>query len=155
LLKKVGVTLTVLSDNEIIAASSSGDLCISPFYKERLTPAGYDFASNSEVDLVPQDHKLISSLESIELGAQILAIIHLKSSLSREGLFGSFAIIDPGYRGKLTLSVYNAGNKVIHIEKNEPIVQVIFIRTGEPSRHPYVGKYQDSQGIAYSKRKVL
>jgi len=129
-------------------------LNIIPFSKERLAPAGYDFASHSAIDLNPKDHKLVLSLESIELGAQILATIHLKSSFSREGLVGSFAIIDPGYRGKLTLSLYNAGTRVICIKEKEPIVQIVFHRTGEPSSQPYDGKYQDSHGIIHSKRNV-
>jgi dCTP deaminase len=144
----------VLSDKEILVALEKRMLNIIPFSKERLTSAGYDFASLSATDLRLGSHKLISTLESIELSAQILATIHLKSSFAREGVIGSFAIIDPGYKGKLTLSVYNAGTSVIHIKENEPIVQVVFHRTGEPSTQPYNGKYQNSQEIIYSKRNV-
>lgn len=146
--------LTVLSDKEILVALQKRTLSIIPFYKERLTPAGYDFASFSAIDLSPKSHELIATSESVELSGQILATIHLKSSFAREGVIGSFAVIDPGYKGKLTLSVYNAGSSVIHIKENEPIVQIVFHRTGEPSTQPYKGKYQNTQGIAYSKRNA-
>jgi dCTP deaminase len=145
--------LTVLSDREILAALSKGMLRIAPFSKERLSPGGYDFGSDSVIDLSPKNHKLILTSESIELSAQILATIHLKSSLAREGVIGSFAIIDPGFKGRLTLLLYNAGTTTVHIEKNEPIVQIVFNRTGEPSDHPYTGKYQNSYKIIQSRRR--
>ncbi len=144
----------MLSDKEILVALQKRTLSIIPFCKERLTPAGYDFASFSAIDLNPRSHKLIATLESVELSVQILATIHLKSSFAREGVIGSFAVIDPGYKGKLTLSLYNTGTSVIHIKENEPIVQIVFHRTGEPSSQPYNGKYQNTQGISYSKRNV-
>jgi deoxycytidine triphosphate deaminase len=72
--------LAVLSDKEILAALERGILKIIPFSKERLNPAGYDFASDAVVHFAPKDHKLVLSSESIELSAQILATIHLKSS---------------------------------------------------------------------------
>lgn len=144
----------MLSDREILEALSKGMLSIVPFSKERLTPAGYDFASYSTIDLYPKVQKLILTSESIELSAHILATIHLRSSLAREGVIGSFAIIDPGFRGRLTLSLYNAGTTVVHIGKYEPIVQVTFHKTGEPSFHPYKGKYQNSHKIIPSRRSV-
>lgn len=146
------MNLTVLSDKEILGALQKKTLNIIPFFEKRLTPAGYDFASFSAMALGPKNHNLIATSESVELSGQILATIHLKSSFAREGVIGSFSVIDPGYKGRLTLSVYNAGSRVIHIKENEPIVQVVFHRTGEPSAQPYHGKYQDAQGVAYSKR---
>jgi dCTP deaminase len=148
------VNLSVLSDREILASLSKRALNITPFSKERLTPAGYDLASLLTIDLNAKDHKLISTLESVELGAQILATIHLKSSFTREGLIGSFAIIDPGYKGKLTLSLYNAGTSIIHIKENEPVVQIVFYKIGKPSTQPYSGKYQNSNGVVSSKRNM-
>lgn len=144
----------MLSDKEILVALRKRTLNIIPFHKERLTPAGYDFASFSAIDLSPKSHKLIATSEAVELSNQILATIHLKSSFAREGVIGSFAVIDPGYKGKLTLSLYNIGTSVIHIKENEPIVQTVFHRTGKPSTRPYNGKYQNAQGIAYSRRNT-
>lgn len=144
--------MTVLSYGEIIAAMKKGELHIVPFSKERLTPAGYDFASDLKFDLAPKEQKLVMTSECIDLSASILATIHLKSSLTREGMMGSFAIIDPGFRGKLTLCLHNSGKKVITVEKNESIVQLVFHRTGKPSAHPYEGKYQNSFKIVKSLR---
>jgi len=145
--------MTVLSDGQIVEAMKNGMLKISPFSSERLTPSGYDFSSSLEIALNPKERKLIPTLETVELSSSLIATIHLKSSFVREGIMASFAIIDPGFRGQLTLSFYNAGDEVVKIDKNEPIVQVVFHFLGAESNKPYHGKYQDSSGIVESKRK--
>lgn len=145
--------MTVLSDQRIIEALKSGTLKINPFSVEKLNPAGYDFSSSSRFLLNPKEWKLISTLETVELSSSLIATIHLKSSLAREGIMGSFAIIDPGFRGQLTLSIYNAGNNIVKIDRNEPIVQVVFHFMETQSDIPYHGNYQDSLGVVESKRK--
>jgi dCTP deaminase len=128
-------------------------MVIKPFLKDRLTPAGYDFSSGIACALYPKQQKLIVTAEYLEIPADVLGTIYLKSSLCREALIGGFAVIDPGFRGKLTLSLFNSGESAVHIDKNEPLVQVIFHKTGEPASNPYKGKYQDSIGLVKSKRK--
>lgn len=129
-------------------------MVIEPFLKGRLTPAGYDFSSGVACDLPPKQQTLIVTAEHLEVPADVLGTIYLKSSLCREAIIGGFAVIDPGFRGKLTLSLFNAGASIVHIDKNEPLIQVVFHKTGEPSSNPYNGRYQDSSGIVESKRKT-
>ena len=145
--------MTALSDSEILFSVSNNSIIIKPFSKERLTPAGYDFSSGTSFDLDPKKQKLVATAEHLELSSDLLGTLHLKSSLCREAVIGSFAVIDPGFRGNLTLSLYNSGEKTIQIEKNEPLIQVVFHRLGDPSINPYHGKYQDSSGLVESKRK--
>lgn len=144
--------MTVLSDKEIMNALKTKKIHIAPFSTENLTSAGYDFSAGSSIELRPKEQKLISTSEFIGLDAQTLATIHVKSSLAREGISGSFAVIDPGFRGRLTLSLCNLGTSIVRINQNEPIVQIIFHSTGEPCAHPYRGRYQDSRGVVGSRR---
>lgn len=144
----------MLSDSEILLEIEKRGIIITPFSKMRVTPAGYDFSSQSDVELKAKEQKLLTTLEFVQLCDHILATIHLKSSLCREGVVGSFAIIYSGFRGQLTLSLFNAGLAAVRIDKNEPIVQIVFHGTGKPAMNPYRGKYQDSSGIVGSKRKA-
>ena len=146
--------MTILSDSEILFLLSNYKMVIEPFSKHRLTPAGYDFSSGVACDLHPKQQKLIVTAEHLEMPADVLGTIYLKSSLCREALIGGFAVIDPGFRGKLTLSLFNSGESTVHIGKNEPLIQVVFHKTGEPSSNPYNGRYQDSLGLVKSKRKT-
>jgi dCTP deaminase len=146
--------MTILVDKEILHLVESKRIIIAPFLKQNLTTAGYDFSSGISCDLNPKQQKLIVTAERLEIPANILGTIHLKSSLCREGLIGSFAVIDPGFRGNLTLLLFNSGDSSIRINKNEPIAQIIFHKTEGTSSKPYNGRYQDSVGLVESRRKI-
>jgi dCTP deaminase len=144
--------MTILSDIELLFLISNKQMVIDPFSKDRLTPAGYDFSAGDACDLPPKKQTLIVTAEHLEVPSDVLGTIYLKSSLCREALIGGFAVIDPGFRGKLTLSLFNTGESTVHIDKNEPLIQVVFHKTGEPCSNPYNGRYQDSLGLVESKR---
>ena len=144
--------MTVLSDKEILDHLKKGEIKISPFEVSRLNPAGYDLRSSSEVVIKPKQYELTATLERVELGLDVTASLHIRSSLAREGVIGSFAVVDPGFRGQLTLNLHNDGEKEITIRRGEPIVQIVFHRLGSPARKGYSGIYQNSRGVVPSKR---
>jgi len=145
----------VLSDEEILERLKRGEIKIIPFEASCLNPAGYDLRSSSEVFIKPKQYELTATLETIELGLKVMASLHIRSSLAREGIIGSFAVVDPGFRGQLTLNLHNVGEKEITIRKGEPMVQIVFHKLGSPARKGYGGLYQNSRGIVPSKRQKL
>jgi dCTP deaminase len=145
----------VLSDEEILEHLKNGDIKIAPFEASCLNPGGYDLRSSSEVTIKPKQHELTATLETVELGLKITGSLHIRSSLAREGIIGSFAVVDPGFHGQLTLNLHNAGEKEITIKEGEPIVQIVFHKLGSAARKGYSGLYQNSRGIVPSKRQKL
>jgi dCTP deaminase len=143
----------VLSDKEIIEHLKREDIKITPFEISCLNPAGYDLRSSREVVIKPKQYELTATLETVELGLKVTASLHIRSSLAREGVIGSFAVVDPGFRGQLTLNLHNVGKKEITIREGEPIVQIVFHKLGSTARKGYGGIYQNSRGIVPSKRK--
>lgn len=142
----------MLSDEEILEHLRRGEIKITPFETSCLNPAGYDLRSSSEVVIKPKQYELTATLETVELGLKTMASLHIRSSLAREGIIGSFAVVDPGFRGQLTLNLHNAGEKKIMIREGEPIVQIVFHKLGSMARKGYTGLYQNSKGIVQSKR---
>ena len=142
----------MLSDEEILEHLKRGEIKITPFETFCLNPAGYDLRSSSEVVIKPKQYELTATLETVELGLKVTASLHIRSSLAREGIIGSFAVVDPGFRGQLTLNFHNVGEKEIIIRKGEPIVQIVFHKLGSPPKKGYSGLYQNSIGIVPSKR---
>ena len=142
----------VLSDNEITSALTKGELKISP-NGFRLNPAGVDLRVDRNIRLKPKHHSLVASIESVELSNHIVGLLHLRSSLAREGLFASLALVDPGFRGQLTVSLYNSGDSAVNLAKGERFIQLSLLRLGMPARHSYVGKYQNSRGVVKSRRR--
>jgi dCTP deaminase len=87
------------------------------------------------------------------LSENFLGILHIRSSLAREGVIASLALVDPGFRGQLTVSLYNAGDRYVRLRKGERFIQLSLFRLGTPATHAYAGKYQNSRGVVRSGRR--
>ena len=128
------------------------ELEISPFSFNNLTSAGYDLRAYKNVKLKPMEHTLVATLERVKLSLKLIGLLFIKSSLAREGIFASLAVVDPGFNGQLTISLFNSTNKLIQINEKEPFVQIVFFKLIEEAKMGYEGKYQHSKGIVKSKR---
>src|SRR6266581_2504000 len=141
-----------LSDNEIIGAIKTGLFHIVP-RNPKLNPAGIDLRADRSLVLRPGQQKLVATIERVELSENFLGILHIRSSLAREGIVASLALVDPGFRGQLTVSLHNAGDRLVSLRKGERFIQLSLLRLGMPARHSYVGKYQNSGGVVKSRRR--
>ena len=141
-----------LSDLEITSAIKTGDLKITP-KGFRVNPAGIDLRIDREITLEPKKQSLVASIETVELSENFVGFLHLRSSLAREGLFASLALVDPGFRGQLTVSLYNSGDSGVHLAKGERFIQLSIVRLGKPAIKRYSGRYQNSSGVVASRRR--
>ena len=141
-----------LSDLEIASAIRAGDLKIAP-KGFRVNPAGVDLRVDRNVILEPKKQLLVASIETVELSEHLVGFLHLRSSLAREGLFASLALVDPGFRGQLTVSLYNAGDSAVNLAHGERFIQLSITRLGKPAINKYSGRYQDSSGAVASRRR--
>jgi dCTP deaminase len=141
-----------LSDSEIREALARRSLVIDPFDETRLNPAGYDLRLDDEVMLAPSEHRLVSTKERVELGRDLVGLLHIRSSLAREGILASLALVDPGFRGQLTISLFNSGGNAAQLKAGERFVQLTLLRLGRQAAAKYEGRYQDSRGVVGSRR---
>ena len=142
----------MLSDTEILKHLENGEVKLEPFESSCLNPAGYDLRSSKTVILKPKHYELVATLETVELGLNVTAYLHIRSSLAREGVIGSFAVVDPGFRGQLTLNLHNVSEKEVTLREGERIVQIVFHKLGNVAQKGYNGSYQNSKGIVSSRR---
>jgi len=143
-----------LSDTNIMKSIRDGLVNIDPFEDSSLGPAGYDLRADEEVILRPNEQKLAATFERVELSPSLLGILHLRSSFAREGIFASLALVDPGFRGQLTVSLLNMGRDEVKIDRGEPFLQLTLIKLSSGSSKSYEGRYQGSCGIVKSKRTI-
>ena len=113
-----------------------------------LGPAGYDIRIDKKVILRPGAFALAATVERFDMCDDILAIVHDKSSWARKGLSVFNTVIEPGWRGYLTLELKNQGPHELTIEAEAPIAQVVFHVLDEPAETPYRGRYQDQKSGA-------
>ena len=141
-----------LSDKEIASAIEKGELKIVP-RGFKLNPAGVDLRIDRDLRLKPKQQVLVASIERVEFSDRMVGFLHLRSSLAREGLFASLALVDPGFRGQLTVSLYNSGDSAVNLAKGERFIQLSLLRLGKPAINKYAGRYQNSTGAVVSRRK--
>lgn len=142
----------ILPDLKIKKMVENGELVISPFEVKCLNPAGYDLRSSMSILIDSKEQKLISTLERVELPSNIAGFLNLRSSFIREGLIAGLALVDPGFKGQLTISLFNASLNKVKISQGEPFLQITFIQLLEKAEKPYSGRYQNSKGVTKSLR---
>lgn len=106
-------------------------------------PAGYDVRIDKHVILPPGGFALAATLERFAMHNDVLGIVHDKSTWARRGLALQNTVIEPGWRGFLTIELSNHGPETLMIEWGCPIAQVIFHALDRPTKQPYAGRYQD------------
>lgn len=107
-----------------------------------LSIAGYDVRVREGVMLPPGKFCLASILEHITMPEDALGIVHDKSTLARLGVALQNTVVEPGWRGYLTVEISNHGRRGLILPAGSPIAQIIFHRVDRPCV-PYSGKYQD------------
>lgn len=86
---------------------------------------------------------LASAVEEFDMPAYLAGIVHDKSTWARKGLSVFNTVIEPGWKGFLTLELVYHGSDALHIPAGAGIAQVIFHEVWEPAE--YTGKYQNQE----------
>lgn len=79
-------------------------------------------------ELLPQEYILVSTLESIKVPSDLMAVLYPRSSTNRKGLsLDLTGIIDAGYEGQLVLPIRNnTRSQAIRLYPGERLCQVVF-----------------------------
>lgn len=132
---------------------------LTPKGRESLSVTDFD-TSNKELfdvveleagqyfEILPHEHILISTLESVKIPNDLMAILYPRSSTNRKGLsLDLTGIIDSGYEGQLVLPVRNNNNSnVVRLYPGERICQITLQKLSEPV---------ESRKSKYHKRDVV
>lgn len=86
---------------------------------------------------------LASAIEEFDMPNNLVGVVHDKSTNIREGIQVFNTVIEPGWKGFLTLELAFHGNKTVILKAGTPIAQVIFHEIAEPIS--YTGKYQNQE----------
>lgn len=155
--------MTVLSDETVMELVQLGTVVIDPIpWPKQFQPVSVDlrlhevgkfvracrahgeFARHYEPVTFPHAIRpgeclLGSTIEYVELPNNIVARVEGKSTLGR--LFLSVhetaGLIDPGFKGQITLEIRNNGPAAIMLEPGMKICQLVFESVDRPVRNPY------------------
>ena len=169
----------ILSDKTILSMLREGTLGISPLEPEQIQPASVDIRlgrtfsvvedtssgiitmeheiryKTIETDtylLLPGQFVLATTMEYVTLPDNLTAFVEGRSSLGRMGLFIQNAgWVDPGFRGEITLELFNANRCAIELRAGRRVGQLVLAEMDAPALHPYSGKYQGQTGATGSR----
>lgn len=169
----------ILSDKTIFTMLENKTLTISPLEPEQVQPASVDIRLGNTFStvedspsgiitleseaayktitadtyiLLPNQFILASTMECFELPDNLTAFVEGRSSLGRLGLFIQNAgWVDPGFKGEITLELYNANRFAIELKAGRRVGQLVFAQLDNTARNPYRGKYQGQRGAVGSR----
>ncbi len=107
---------------------------------------------DEEFILHPGDFVLGTTRERVEIPADLIAHVQGRSSLGRLAvvIHATAGVVDPGYRGQITLELSNLGTAPVALTPGMRISQVLFTKLSTPAERPYGSergsKYQDQAG---------
>lgn len=111
-----------------------------------------DQRTRNEFILHPSDFVLGTTMERVEIPDDLIAHVEGRSSLGRLAIVvhATAGIVDPGYRGQITLELSNLGSAPVSLTPGMRISQLTFTELSSPARRPYGrergSKYQDQKG---------
>lgn len=169
----------ILSDKTIFTMLENKTLTISPLEPEQVQPASVDIRLGNTFStvedspsgiitleseaayktitadtyiLLPNQFILATTMEYFELPDNLTAFVEGRSSLGRLGLFIQNAgWVDPGFKGEITLELYNANRFAIELKAGRRVGQLVFAQLDDIARNPYRGKYQGQRGAVGSR----
>ncbi len=169
----------ILSDKTILQMLDEGTLEISPVTKDQIQPASVDIRLGNtfsvvedfstgiitmeneiayktiETDtyiLLPGQFVLATTMEYFSLPDDLTAFVEGRSSLGRMGLFIQNAgWVDPGFKGEITLELFNANRCAIELKAGRRVGQLVFAKMDQAALNPYRGKYQGQRGATGSR----
>ena len=169
----------ILSDKTIIKMLEEKTLVITPVEPEQIQPASVDVRLGNtfsivedsstgiinleekinyktiETDtyiLLPGQFVLATTMEYFELPDDLTAFVEGRSSLGRMGLFIQNAgWVDPGFKGEITLELFNANRCAIELKAGRRVGQLVFAKMDDSALNPYNGKYQGQMGATGSR----
>ncbi|MCH5201446.1 MAG: dCTP deaminase [Oscillospiraceae bacterium] len=169
----------ILSDKTISEMLKEGSLLIEPLQERQIQPASVDIrlgdtfavvedsadgiiTMQDEIKyktikadkylLLPRQFVLATTMEYISLPDDLTAFVEGRSSLGRMGLFIQNAgWVDPGFKGEITLELFNANRCAIELQAGRRVGQLVFAKMDCPANEPYNGKYQEQKGATGSR----
>ncbi|GGH86473.1 dCTP deaminase [Pullulanibacillus pueri] len=114
-------------------------------------PASYRKVSADHIIIPPKAFVLATTIEYIDLPTDITAFVEGRSSIGRLGLFIQNAgWVDPGFKGHITLELYNSNSVPIDIQAGRRLCQLVLASLDQDAP-PYTGKYNGQTTATQSK----
>lgn len=103
--------------------------------------------------LQPGEFILGSTIEYVNIPHDLVARVEGRSSIGRLGVMVhvTAGYIDPGFKGNITLELFNCSDKPFQLNFGDCLCQIVFETLSSPCKQPYDGKYYGDKGVVCSR----
>jgi len=124
--------------------------------EERKTPsvkliANFDPKKIKKVFLKPRTYYLMKIIEKLNMPQNLLALFTPRSTLFRSGVYIFGGQTPPGYKGELTVGIYNFSDEEFELEMGSRVLHIMFFEVKGKS-NLYKGQWQGGR-VATKKRE--
>jgi len=113
--------------------------------KDRRTPEVEEIIDKI-YKLMPNEYVLLETVEKVIIPSNVIARILPRSSVFRSGCMLITAVVDPGFKGTLTMGIKNISEHPFELEKNSSIAQIVFEEVSGKTKL-YSGRYQGGKVV--------
>ena len=110
-------------------------------------------ADRIDGDTKPGRFTIASAMEEFDMPSNLVGIVHDKSTWARRGLSVFNTVIEPGWKGFLTLELVYHGDDTLVIPAGAGIAQVVFHHTTNEAE--YTGRYQDQADTPVAAKELV
>ncbi len=136
-----------LADEIAVESDLGKDFVLDPSNAEHLKREYTLKKGQKMLVLPPMKHVLLSTVEHLELPDNLIGFVELRSTWARHGLLMPPTIIDAGFKGTITIEVYNTNAHGIGLPPNVGFAHVVFAATLNKVENAYKGFYSGQKGV--------
>lgn len=113
------------------SSNASYDLRVGSEYQDHRDTGSTNLPDNGKITLQPGAAVIIETMESVQFPKSRFGHIVPKVSLLQHGLSNTSSKIDPGYSGRLLITVFNLGKRTTYLKKGQTFCTLYVIDVDE------------------------
>lgn len=107
-------------DSPSPVSNVSYDLRVGSDYRDHRDAGRTKLDDNAEIVILPHNAVIIETRERVHFPRSRFGVIVPKVGLLQEGISNTTSKIDPGYNGRLLITVFNLGQKKVTLKAGQP-----------------------------------
>lgn len=145
------VVLIQNADMEQVAAFSQNsnvgyDLRVGQEYRDHRNQGRTTLAAGDEIDLLPNAAVIIETEELVHFPRKRLGLIVARVSLLQKGISNTSTKVDPGYYGRMLITVFNLGKQNVKLQRGDKLCTLLVYNI-DPNANPYEGGPKHITGV--------
>lgn len=136
----------IVFDNDTRSVPPYSSILVDPYDQETMDQM-FTVRFKLPHYMPPEMRALLSTREPVDIPADTVGLICLRSTWARLGFMSPPTMADPGFKGQLTMKLLNTSNHKIEIKPGDAVWTMHLMLIVPDSEPMYRGRYQQQRGL--------